>query len=245
MVDEKGNFLLLAYVGSVFPGNAVASGIELMIPAIDADRHAVMKKAVVSSDYAALMPVVASPYHFANLMRTLVGRPYGWGSMYFYNDCSAELKSFLTPFGIWLPRHSSSQVTVGKMVDMSSASPNKRLAYLMENGRKFLTIVYIGGHIVMYVGNYPNPDKSGSAMAMTYQNVWGLRPHENSRRAVIGKSVLFPMLLEYPEDSSLVSLAAKKYFQVSYLNELPASSLLQQEQTIDLRALMFADIPYL
>lgn len=245
LLDEKGNYLLQAFVGSVFPGKVVADGIQLMVPVANADKYAVIKNTIVAADSAALMPISATPYHFSNIIRTLIGRTYGWGGMYFYNDCSAELKSLLTPFGIWLPRHSSMQVTEGKMVDMSSASANKRLAYLIENGRKFLTIIYTGGHIIMYVGNYPNPDKSGSVMAMTYQNIWGLRPHENSRRAVIGKSVLFPMLLQYPEDSGLMSLADKKYFQVSFLNELPSANLPLQQQAIDLKALMFGDVPYI
>jgi hypothetical protein len=89
----------------------------------------------------------------------------------------------------------------------------------------------------MYVGNYPNPNSSDhELMAMTYQNVWGLSPSPSIRRAVIGKSVLFPMLLQYPEDATLVSLADKKYFQVSYLDQPPSNIL--KLNIIDLRALM-------
>lgn len=238
LVDEKGKFLLLAYVGSVFPGS---SDSTLMVPVADAERNAVIKHAVISSENAAFMPIAATPHNFSNIMGTMIARPYGWGSMYFYNDCSAELKSLLTPFGMWLPRHSSDQVTVGKMTDMTSASQDKRLSYLMENGQPFSTIVYIGGHVVMYIGNYPNPNKSDSLMAMTYQNIWGLSPNPAVRRAVIGKSVLFPMLLQYPEDTSLASLAGKKYFQVSDLNQLPNSSFLIKGKAIDLKSLMYPE----
>ncbi len=241
IVDEKGKYLLLAYVGSVFPANAMGSDIQIMVPAMDADRNAVIKTAIIPNDKAVLMPIAATPHNFATIMQTMVGRPYGWGSMYFYNDCSAELKSLFTPFGIWLPRHSSDQVTVGKMVDMTSVSQEKRLTYLMENGQPFLTLVYIGGHVVMYMGIFPNPHKEGSSMAMTYQNIWGLSPNPAVRRAVIGQAVLLPMLLQYPEDASLVSLAAKKYFQVAFLNQLPSSNagLFMKNTTIDLKALMY------
>lgn len=241
LVDDKGNFLLLAYIGSVFPGNTHSAGIQIMVAAADTNRNAVIKNAVISAENAVFMPIAATPHNFSTIMSTMIGRPYGWGSMYFYNDCSAELKSLLTPFGIWLPRHSSEQVTVGKMVDMTSASENKRLSYLIENGQRFLTIVYIGGHVVMYVGNYPNPNQSDSVIAMTYQNIWGLSPNPAIRRAVIGKSVLFPMLLQYPEDTSLVSLAGKKYFQVSHLNQLPTSSFLMRGKALDLKALMYPE----
>lgn len=244
LVDDKGNFLLLTYVGSVFPGNTNSAGIQLMVPATDADHNAVIKNSIVSNDNAVFMPISATPHHFSTIMGTMIGRPYGWGSMYFYNDCSAELKSLMTPFGIWLPRHSSDQVTIGKMVDMTPAPQEKRLAYLMENGQKFITLVYIGGHVVMYIGNYTNPNKTNSIMAMTYQNIWGLTPNPSDRRAVIGESVIFPMLLQYPEDTSLVSLAGKKYFQVSYINQLPNNNLLMREKAVNIRSLMYPEALY-
>lgn len=243
MVDEKGNFLFSAYVGSVFPGSSLSAGMQLMVPVAVGDRQAVIKRVIVPSSNAALMPVAPTPHQFSLVMKSMIARPYGWGSMYFYNDCSAELKSLLTPFGIWLPRHSSAQVTAGKMVDMTGETPEKRLAYLKENGQRFMTIVYIGGHVVMYVGNYPNPRKQDSVMAMTYQNVWGLSPNPPSRRTVIGKSVLFPMLLQYPEDGTLTSLAAKKYFQVAFLNQLPDASVsLTSGSHVDVGSLMFPEI---
>lgn len=246
LVDAQGNFMLLAYVGSVFPGSAVSDGIQLMVAVSDADRHAVIKNTVVPAKDAVIMPIPATPHQFGNIMNTMIGRPYGWGNLYFYNDCSGELKSLFTPFGIYLPRHSSMQLTAGKIVDLNNATPEKRLAYLMENGKKFFTIIYVGGHIIMYVGNYPGQDANHTPMAMTYQNMWGLRPHQNTRRAVIGKSVLFPMLLQYPEDTSLKSQASKDYFQISYLNEEPAPILrVKEQESIDLKSLMFLDIPYL
>src|SRR5262249_37541799 len=141
LVDDNRRFLLTAYVGSVFPGIVIPSGIQLMIPVADADHNAVIKQSIVSSENATIMPLSATPHHFANIMKTLIGRPYGWGGTYFYNDCSAEIKSLLTPFGIWLPRHSSEQMTAGKLIDMTAASQEKRLSYLMENGQPFLTLV--------------------------------------------------------------------------------------------------------
>lgn len=243
LVDEKGQFLISAYVGSVFPANEVATGIKIMIPVVDTDHHATIKTTVVSFKNAVMMPLTATPHHFSTIMSHLLGRPYGWGSMYFYNDCSAELKSLLTPFGIWLPRHSSDQVTVGKIVDMTAFSQNQRLSYLIENGRKFLTIVYIGGHVFLYIGSYSN---NQTITAMTYQNIWGLSPNPPTRRAVIGQSVLFPLLLQYSEDPTLISLAAKNFFQVSYLDEFPNKNDTLKSKTMNLKSLMYPDsITYL
>jgi hypothetical protein len=73
-------------------------------------------------------------------------------------------------------------------------------------------------------------------MALTYQNLWGLSPTPPNRRSVVGKAVLFPMLLQYPEDSSLRSLAGGGYFQVSFLDELPDDRL--KLEGVDLKRLM-------
>jgi hypothetical protein len=76
----------------------------------------------------------------------------------------------------------------------------------------------------MYVGDHPNPRQPGTSMAMTYQNIWGLSPHTNDRRAVIGDSVFLPMLLEYPKDTHLVSLADEKFFKLAFLDQFPEDS---------------------
>jgi hypothetical protein len=241
LLDAEGNYLFSAYVGMVFPGVGDGDDFTLWVPVADGNHHALIKKVAISSDAATIMPLRATPQHFSFLMNTLISRPYGWGGMYFYNDCSAELKSLFTPFGIWLPRHSSYQVNAGKMVDMSYAAPEKRLAYLMEQGQRFVTIVYIGGHVMLYMGNYSNPDDGKTQTAMTYQNIWGLSPTPPTRRAVIGQSVFLPLLLQYPEDGSLVSLANKKFFQVSFLNQLPAADSLLRVKRIDMKALMYFD----
>jgi cell wall-associated NlpC family hydrolase len=238
IVDEQGTYRFLAYVGSLFPSMTTQDGFKIMIPVADSQHNAVISYANVSAQDAIKMPAPITPHNISNIMKTLIGRPYGWGNMYFYNDCSAELKNLFTAFGIWLPRHSSDQVRMGKLVDMTAKSPEQRLSYLMENGQRYLTLIYIGGHVVLYIGNYPDPHKKDhSLMAMTYQDIWGLHPEPSNSRAVIGQSVLFPMLLQYPEDTSLSSLASRKYFQVSFLNE--PFNYLNIIQQVDLKSLMY------
>lgn len=245
LLDGEKRFLLTAYVGSVFPVDTatspVGTEIKLLIPVADSHRNAIIKKALISKKEAFIMPLTLTPHHFANIMNTLIGRPYGWGGIYFYNDCSAELKSLFTPFGIWLPRDSSAQLTMGRTVDMSLASPARRLSYLMKKGKPFLTIVYIDGHVFLYIGNDSVPQTHALA-AMTYQNKWGLKPNPPVKRVIIGQAVLFPLLLEYPENPRLTSLVAQKYFKVSYLSELPVpvQPLIQQD-TVNIRSLMYPE----
>jgi hypothetical protein len=225
LMDASNNrFLLTAYVGTVLPAYAILpSQLRLWVPIADSNGRAVIKKVTVANNNAVIMPFQATPHHFALIMSTLIDRPYGWGGLYFYNDCAIELKNLFTPFGFWLPSHSSNQATAGKTIDLSTDSTEQRLSYLKKQGQPFLTIVYIGGHVFLYIGNYSD-QKTHALVPMTYQNIWGLKPNPPIRRAIIGKSVLLPLLLRYPEDVHLSSLAAKKYFKLTYLSELPAIS---------------------
>lgn len=236
IMDVNHVYRFSAYVGSVFPA---LDNLKLMIPIADAKQHAVISYALLAKNQAAMIPLAPTPRNFSNIMRTLAGRPYGWGNLYFYNDCSSELKSLFTPFGVWLPRHSLDQVYAGKFIDLSEKSPEERIQYLIEHGQALVTLVYIDGHVMLFVGNFPNPNsKKHETIAMTYQNKWGLMTLSNSRRAVIGKSAFLPLLEKYPEDSGLMSLAAEKHFKISQLEGVPDDNL-EKLEIIDLKALMY------
>ncbi|MCX4145701.1 NlpC/P60 family N-terminal domain-containing protein [Paraburkholderia madseniana] len=187
---------------------------KLLVPVRDVDGHAVIRTAQLSDAQIAPMPLAATPRHLAMLMKTLIGRPYGWGNSGLYNDCSSELQSIFAAFGVWLPRHSSTQMSAGRMIDLSASTPAQRLDYLAQHGEPLRTLIYIGGHVMLYIGN---TTRNGSAVPVVYQDVWGLRPADNSRRAVIGGSVILPLFEHIPEDATLQSLAATPTFQISIL----------------------------
>ncbi|SOE70332.1 Cell wall-associated hydrolase, NlpC family [Burkholderia sp. OK233] len=187
---------------------------KLFVPARDVDGHAIIRTAQLSDAQIAPMPLAATPRHLEMLMKTLIGRPYGWGNSGLYNDCSSELQSIFAAFGVWLPRHSSTQMSAGRMIDLSASTPAQRLDYLAQHGEPLRTLIYIGGHVMLYIGN---TTRNGTAVPVVYQDVWGLRPADNSRRAVIGGSVILPLFEHIPEDATLQSLAATPTFQISIL----------------------------
>ncbi|WP_233272966.1 C40 family peptidase [Paraburkholderia acidisoli] len=233
--DDSGVFRFDAPAGSLLPLRASTTGAatatngvnganegsgatgatrEVVVPARDIEGRAVIRTAPLDANAVVGGPLAATPRHLAMLMKALIGRPYGWGNANFDNDCSAELQSIFAAFGVWLPRHSSTQMSAGVMTDLSSSTPAERLAWLAQHGAPMRTLIYIGGHVMLYLGN---TERDGHAVPLVYQDVWGLRPADNSRRAVIGGSVVLPLLLSYPEDPSLQSLAATPTFQVSIL----------------------------
>jgi hypothetical protein len=225
--QEQSNFWNSGYLGMVFPGENLNQSWRIMIPVPDEQGKAHIHFALIKRNQGNAMPIPPTPHEFTHIMQQLIGRLYGWGGLYLYNDCASELKNLFTPFGIWIPMHSSDQVNPKlypiKVVDLTTKKPEERLNYLIENGRPFMTIVYVGGHVILYLGTYPNPDDpQHKPVALTYQDVWSLKPYnppaQKDRRAIIGRSVLLPILLTYPEDPGVASDAALKYFILGFLN---------------------------
>lgn len=204
-----------APIGTVLPLIRAADDRQAaMFPVADIERRAQIRTAALDTDTIVAMPWTLTPRHLAQVMKQQIGRPYGWGNTLFYNDCSAETRSLFAPFGVWLPRHSSDQLRAGKRTDLRHADIDTRLRTLAEQGRPLMTLIHINGHIMLYLGN---AQRDGERVPMTYQNVWGLLPADNSRRNVIGGSVILPLLKTYPEDPEAQSLAGKPLFEISVI----------------------------
>ncbi len=95
---------------------------------------------------------------------------------------------------------------------------DERIAALTEKGHPLMTLIYIGGHVMLYLGNKTVGQHERAAM--TYQNIWGMSPESKDSRYVIGQSVFFPLLKYYPENPGISSLANKSYFTLVHLDEL-------------------------
>lgn len=242
VVTPKGNFLFYAYVGSIFPATSHKNKrLTILVPIRNSRGLAEIVRVNADDRYFAKMPVPATPHQFSRIIAALINRSYGWGGLNFYNDCSQELKSLFAPFGIWLPRHSAAQVLQGKLYDVSILGEEQRLRYLINQGHPLMTIVYIGGHVFLYIGSYKNPRLSKNLIPLSYQNIWGLGSSGNKSRSVIGKSVFFPILKHYPEDSTLKSLVNHRYFIISDLDQWPGSSP-RASETINLKTLIYSGL---
>lgn len=218
IVDKQNHFQFTGYIGAVFPlAQFDEDATSMLIPVKNQNNQAVITLGIINKNAASLMPLVASKKNIATIINQLQNRPYGWGGAFFYNDCSQELKSLFTPFGIWLPRNSSQQAKLNASMDLSKNTLDERLAALKEKGHPLMTIIYIGGHVMLYVGNKTT---NNGVEAVTYQNVWGLSPANKDKRYVIGQALFLPLLKQYPENAEINSLANSSYFKLIFLDEL-------------------------
>lgn len=201
--------------GTILPLRKSSSDDYLVaIPEKKLDGSAQIKWVSVSKEEVMPMPIKMTPNNIAYLIGTMLGRPYGWGNFNFHNDCSTELRSLLMPFGIFLPRNSATQATVGRIVDLSQDDVHTRIDYLATHGKPFTTLIHIDGHIMLYVGNNT---EDGNPVPVTYQNIWGLRTQHSPGRSIIGSAVFFPLLATYPENTDLLSPAARPIFSLSFI----------------------------
>ena len=211
--DVQHHFQFKGYIGAVFPLAKIDDQATFILIPVKNDQQAVIKVGTVNKQASALMPLVASKKNMAKIIKQLQNRPYGWGGAFFFNDCSQELKSLFTPFGIWLPRNSAQQAKFDSTVDLSSSNVDERLNTLKTKGHALMTIIYVGGHVMLYLGNQGEE-------AITYQNLWGLAPANRDKRYVVGQSLLLPLLKSYSEAADASSLADRSLFKLVYLDEL-------------------------
>lgn len=219
--DARNSLITLRFIKAtftVFPliqrGNQVTT---LMIP-VKNNNQATIQTGFIASDAATVMPLIASPQNFVKIINQLKNRPYGWGGAFFLNDCSQETKSLLTPFAIWLPRNSAKQTKFDTTIDLSAKTLDERINFLKEKGRPLLTLIYVNGHIMFYIGVAKLNDQG--LVPMTYQNVWGMVPETRDKRYVIGQAVFWPLLKTYPERPEVMSQLAKPVLKLVNLDQL-------------------------
>lgn len=97
------------------------------------------------------------PYTPRTILRQafgLLNAPYGWGGMNGEQDCSRFIQQIFATVGISLPRNSSKQSRVGNLIVEypNDAAGGEKLTALTENGVGGCTLLYLKGHIMLFLG---------------------------------------------------------------------------------------------
>lgn len=186
-VRTDGRTLLLAGMGTLLPSlGGDGRAHRVLLPAADAAGAGVIVEGGVPATAAALFPLAPAGDTVALLAGRLIGQAYGWGGDFGNRDCSAMTRDLMTPFGIWLPRHSADQAKAGVYVPLGELPPADRERIILERGVPWFTLVWVRGHIMLYVGR-----RQGRALVL--HNLWGLRTRdwwEREGRLVIGRTVI-------------------------------------------------------
>ncbi len=184
--DNRGKFIFYAYIGSQFPlikENNFFYWINLPVKKINSKANIVKVK--VSKKFFSSKPLKLTYKNLCLIAEQLNNKPYYWGGLYFYRDCSMTIRDFFAPFDIYLPRNSYDQAHFqgygGKFYDISHLSLKEKESFLIKNGIPYLTLVWMNGHIMLYIGKY-------HIHPIVFHNFWSLR--KNGKKIIVGKSML-------------------------------------------------------
>ena len=160
-------------VGSIFPISRdrkhylVATRGKNAIAKIEKVR--VSQKGIIAKK-----PVAFTSKNVAYIAKQFYNEPYGWGGGYECRDCSATTRDFLGTFGIFLRRNSSKQAKDGKSTYIKGLSKDKKKKKIIKEAEPFRSLLYVPGHIVLYLGQY----KGEPVIMHTY---WGIRKNDRSK----------------------------------------------------------------
>lgn len=184
---SSGQKLSTADIGAIFPiDRRNADGLTILVPVRTQLGYAAMKAVNLTSSEVAEKPLPLTPEAVARLGNKMMGQPYGWGGLHGNRDCSSMLRDLFTPFGIWLPRNSSAQAKSWSYVPFGTDNVQHKEAKIFSQGKPFATLLWMKGHITLYIGKYDN-------RAVIFHDMWGVKTEDaegNEGRKVVGKVVV-------------------------------------------------------
>lgn len=159
----------------------------------------------IKNEEVSAFPIKYNTKNRIKIAKQLLNEPYGWGGVLNNRDCSSFTKDFFAPFGKYLKRNSKGQTKNGLYKDMSKLSNEQKKLFLMKHGVPFSTLVYLKGHIMLYVGIKDNEP-------LVMHNVWSVKLKDsngNEYRHIIGKATITPLdmgreLKNFDEDKSIL-----------------------------------------
>lgn len=175
--DEKNNFIEYIKLGTIFP---VYKG-KLLVAVKDKGLDG--RLLYTSSQHVYKKPIPFNKTTINRALNELKNEPYGWGGLYGTRDCSSMTRDLYSLFGLYLARNSSGQKLSGEYISLKELSNLEKKKKIIELGKPFLTIIYLKGHVMLYIG-----EQQGEPIV--FHQVWGIRTlfNEIEGRFIIGKS---------------------------------------------------------
>ncbi|WP_373002312.1 SH3 domain-containing protein [Sulfurimonas sp.] len=203
--SENGNFLFSSKIGMML---ALISEDDKNFTALAVSSYKnstpMFEKVKISKDIARKDILNLDRESLTSVMGEVFKSKYGWGGMYGQRDCSSMLRDMYAPFGIWLPRNSSQQAKVGKIINLENLSDKEKLSIIKTLAIPFQTLLYKKGHIVLYVGTFNNE-------IVVFHNTWGIKTKKDDMegRFVVGKTVFSTLRLgenleDYDKDGEIL-----------------------------------------
>jgi len=178
LYDKNGLFVERLNIGSIL--------INGYYPARNESGKAIWRP-YLENKYLYKMPMPISEMAVSFAAYSVYAEPYGWGGYLDNRDCSMFLRDIFLAFGVFLPRNSADQAT--GYTDISGMERTLKKEYIKSNAKPWRTLVYLKGHIMLYVG----VDSNGEPLVM--HDVWGIKSFDGEKegRKMLGGVVVTKM----------------------------------------------------
>ncbi len=183
-------FLINSRIGQLLPLlKERKNNYEILTCKCEENEYAKIQTSKISNKATVKFPLILTELNIAKQMNTLIGKPYGWGGLYGFRDCTELLRDIFSVFGLFLPRNSKWQNEAGSKIYLEKFKNKEKANIIIKRGIPFLTLLYSPGHIILYIG-----EKNGIPYA--YNTIWGLKTKtffHSEDRAIIGKTLIMPL----------------------------------------------------
>ncbi len=186
--DLTGAFVRMAKIGTILPlARETEEFFEVYLAARSEPSGAVEElRARLPKEIAQRHPLEFTGAAMARIGNQMIGTAYGWGELFDDRDCSALMRDFFLPFGIWLGRGSYDQTHAGTTISLAGKSMDEKSRILMDKGVPFLTLVWLKGHIMLYVG-------SREGKPLIFHDLWGVTVRDTEgkeSKQIVGKAII-------------------------------------------------------
>ncbi len=182
LYTEYGDFYTDARVGELFAlipqsQNASQNPQKKELKAYgflrDAKGYADLQSVILDEKDFFVFPKAFNSENMAYFIDTMLGQKYGWGGLLGNRDCSAFTRDSFANFGILLPRNSYAQSRyANNYVDLSSMKAKEKEDYILKNATPFGTLIYLKGHIMLYLGAYNH-------QAIVAHSIWSVQTQKH------------------------------------------------------------------
>ncbi|PUD70834.1 C40 family peptidase [Helicobacter pylori] len=139
----------------------------------DAKGYVALQSVILDEKDFFVFPKAFTSENMAYFIDTMLGQKYGWGGLLGNRDCSAFTRDSFANFGILLPRNSYAQSRyANNYVDLSSMKAKEKEDYIIKNATPFGTLIYLKGHIMLYLGAYNH-------QAIVAHSIWSVQTQKH------------------------------------------------------------------
>lgn len=189
-------------VATIFP----KKNNKYIIAKRDDNQNALISYIDLNIDEVEPMPLAFNTENRIKIAKQLIDEPYGWGGLLNNRDCSSFTQDYFATFGKYLHRNSKAQLSNGKYLDMSNLTNDEKKEFMKKNGVPFSTLVYLKGHIMLYIGVKEKEP-------LVLHNMWSVRLKDNDGvkyRYIVGKASITSLepgrgMKDYDEENNILN----------------------------------------